>query len=101
MRRTGCVKSYSLSLGPKALGAAVAVCRRSAYKDIRELVKHIPVTKDGNSPAVLGHASAACPPARLSNCLSPTSDSVRAGHCPSHRTRTATAVGVRVDSRGD
>jgi len=38
----------------------VCVPRLSGYAEIRHLVKHIPPTKDGMSPAVLGDGSAAC-----------------------------------------
>lgn len=56
---TGCVKTFSMNLGPRGIGIAASACRLSDYAEIRHLVKHIPTTKDGMSPAVLGDGSAA------------------------------------------
>ena len=58
--RTGCVKTFSMNLGPRGIGIAASACRHSDYAETRHLVKHIPATKDGMSPAVLGDGSAAC-----------------------------------------
>jgi|TARA_B110001469_G_scaffold59040_1_gene56662 hypothetical protein len=49
-----------MNLGPRSLGIATSACRDSEYVEIRRLVTHIPITKDGMSPAVLGDDSAAC-----------------------------------------
>ena len=54
------MKTFSMNLGPRGIGIAASACRLSDYAEIRHLVKHIPPTKDGMSPAVLGDGSAAC-----------------------------------------
>ena len=54
------MKTFSMNLGPRGIGIAASACRFSDYAEIRHLVKHIPATKDGTSPAVLGDGSAAC-----------------------------------------
>ena len=55
-----------MNLGPRALGNAINALRKSKYREIRELANHIPVCKDGTSPALLADDSAACKQGPLS-----------------------------------
>ena len=57
---TGSAKTFTMNLGPRALGASTAACRGSKYTKIRELAGHIPICKDGTSPTLLADDSAAC-----------------------------------------
>ena len=58
--RTGSAKTYTMNLGPRALGGATAASRNSKYTKVRQLASHIVVCKDGTTPTLLADDSAAC-----------------------------------------
>jgi hypothetical protein len=50
---TGSVKTYTMNVGPRALGTSVAALRNSKFARVRAGVAHIPVCKDGSTPCLL------------------------------------------------